>query len=149
VFACLIFPADSLLPLLSLSFSLSLSLYLSMYLRFACDEAGCVFEYRVWDVYNYRELRPWTPVVHKTDISWLNWRQGGPGNGKYRLYVRAVDPAGNKDSVFYSGANVYDWNYVSPTPWDIILGTLFGFFFLLLVGYLEYKRRQRKAAMER
>ena len=33
------------------------------------------FEYMIWDPVNYVELRPWTPVVHKTDIGWLNWRK--------------------------------------------------------------------------
>jgi hypothetical protein len=38
--------------------------------------------------------------------------------------VRAVDPAGNRDAVYVMGRNVYNWYYLSPTPWDIILGTL-------------------------
>ena len=117
--------------------------------RFSCDEAGCAYEYRIWDPYNYKELRPWTKVVRKTDVSWLNWRMGGPGNGKYSLYVRSIDPAGNKDERFYLSTNVHVWNYVSPTPWDIIFGALIGFAVLLFASYLEYKRRQRKAAMER
>ena len=44
----------------------------------------------------FEEIRPWTPVVKKTDVSWLSWRKGGPSDGMYRLYVRAVDPAGNR-----------------------------------------------------
>jgi hypothetical protein len=35
-----------------------------------------------------------------------------------------VDPAGNRDAVYVMGRNVYNWYYLSPTPWDIILGTL-------------------------
>lgn len=27
---------------------------------------------------------------------WLNWRVGGPGNGFYTMYVRGIDPAGNR-----------------------------------------------------
>jgi hypothetical protein len=38
--------------------------------------------------------------------------------------VRAVDPAGNRDALYVMGRNVYNWYYLSPTPWDIILGTL-------------------------
>jgi hypothetical protein len=55
-------------------------------------------------------------------IGWLNWRKGGPGTGWYTLYVRAVDAAGNRDLEFVAGENVYQWRYVSPTPWDIIFG---------------------------
>jgi hypothetical protein len=36
--------------------------------------------------------------------------------------VRAVDPAGNRDARFIMNQNVYNWYYLSPTPWDIILG---------------------------
>jgi hypothetical protein len=41
---------------------------------------------------------------------------------RYQLYVRAVDPAGNRDARFIMNQNVYNWYYLSPTPWDIILG---------------------------
>ena len=37
-------------------------------LRFTSNEAGIIFEYRLWDTYNYREIRPWTKVVSKTDV---------------------------------------------------------------------------------
>jgi hypothetical protein len=117
--------------------------------RFASDEPGCVFEYRIWDVLKFKEIRPWTAVLHKTSVEWLDWRVGGPGNGRYALYVRAVDPAGNRDEMYETGRNVYAWNYVSPTPWDIIFGCLTGFIFLAFLAYLEYRRRAKKAAMER
>lgn len=144
--------------------------------RFEADEAGCIFEYRVWDLYYFYELRKWTKVGKDTDVCkshtpkhvynylyiihivanmcvimlvWLNWREGGPGNGVYVLYVRAIDPAGNRDDTFQLGRNVYVWTYVSPTPWDIIFGTIAGFLFLCFLAYLEYRRRVKKAAMER
>jgi len=117
--------------------------------KFAADEAGCKFEYRIWNPYAFKEIRRWTSVVKKADVEWLDWRKGGPGNGRYMLYVRAVDPAGNRDETFQFGRNVYVWNYVSPTPWDIILGSLAAFLFLCFLGYLEYRRRVKKAAMER
>ncbi len=116
---------------------------------FAANEPGVSFEYRIWDPYNYVELRPWTPVVYKHDVGWLNWRKGGPGNGLYTLYVRSVDPAGNRDELFYNKVNAYTWYYVSPTPWDIIAQGVAGFIALVGFGYLEYRRRVRKAAMER
>ena len=40
-------------------------------------------------------------------------------------------------------------NYVSPTPWDIIAEGVCGFLGLCGIGYLEYRRRMKKAAMER
>jgi hypothetical protein len=58
--------------------------------------SGVFFEYRVYDPYNYKQIRAWSNCTHKTDIGWLDWRKKGPGNGLYRLYVRAVDPAGNR-----------------------------------------------------
>ena len=116
---------------------------------FNADEFGCIFEYRVWDPVNYIEIRPWTSVTYKTDIGWLNWRKGGPGNGRYRLYVRAIDAAGNRDERFIMGQNVHEWFYVSPTPWDIIAQGVCSFLGLCFFGYMEYRRRVKKAAMER
>ena len=110
---------------------------------------GAYFEYRIYDPVNVKELRPWTHVTHKTDVRWLDWRMGGPGNGEYQLYVRAIDPAGNRDERYTMGINVYKWYYLSPIPWDIILGAIAGFLFLCYLGYLEYRRRVKKAAMER
>ena len=76
---------------------------------FSCDEPGCIFQYRVWDPYNYKELMPWTPVVYRADVRWLDWRNNGPGNGEYILYVRAVDPAGNFDTRYREGINYHKW----------------------------------------
>lgn len=117
--------------------------------EFAANEPGVSFEYRVWDPYNYIEIRNWTQCVRKHDIGWLDWRKGGPGNGYYTIYVRSVDPAGNRDELYFDGANAYTWYYVSPTPWDIIAEGVAGFIALTGLGYLEYRRRIRKAAMER
>ncbi len=36
--------------------------------KFEADEAGCIFEYRVWNLYYFYELRKWTKVVDKTDV---------------------------------------------------------------------------------
>lgn len=116
---------------------------------FRANEAGCYFEYRLWDPINYKEIRGWTPVTFKTSVYWLNWRVGGPGNGQYTMYVRAVDPAGNRDDVFIKGINVVTWYYVSPTPWDIIFGIVGAFVGLCIIAYFEYRRRVKKAAMER
>lgn len=116
---------------------------------FSANEPGVSFEYRVWDPYNYVEIREWTTCVFKHDIGWLDWRKDGPGNGLYTLYVRSVDPAGNRDELYFDAKNAYTWYYVSPTPWDIIAQGVAAFIALTGLGYLEYRRRVRKAAMER
>lgn len=90
--------------------------------------------------------------MKKTKVDWLDWRKGGPGNGVYRLYVREIDAAGNRD-VYYRmggpGSNVYEWYYVSPTPWDIIAEVIGSVLGLVIFSYMEYRRRVKKAAMER
>ena len=53
------------------------------------------------------------------------------------------------EELFYNNINAYTWFYVSPTPWDIIAQGVAGFIALVGFGYLEYRRRVRKAAMER
>lgn len=63
--------------------------------------------------------------------------------------MRAVDPAGNRDANYQISRNVYNWYYLSPTPWDIIFGSIAGFLFVCFLAYLEYRRRVKKAAMER
>jgi hypothetical protein len=82
-------------------------------------------------------------------VDWLDWRMGGPGNGHYVLYLRAIDPAGNRDERFVLGRNMHKWRYISPTPWDIIFGCIAGFIFCAFMAYAEYRRRVKKAAMER
>ena len=116
---------------------------------FSADEDGCQFQYRVWDPYNYKVIKDWTPVVRRADVRWLDWRNNGPGNGIYILYVRAIDPAGNIDPKFEGGRNYHRWYYVSPIPWDIIAEGVGSFIGLCLFGYAEYRRRMKKAAMER
>jgi len=119
------------------------------YFSLAIDKPGSYIEYRVWDPYLYKEIRPWTAMTKKVSISWLNWRKKGPGTGRYQIYFRAVDAAGNRDERFIMSQNVYNWYYVSPTPWDIIFATIGTFVGLLILAYFEYRRRVKKAAMER
>lgn len=117
--------------------------------HFSANEPGVHYEYRVWDPINYVEVRPWNKVRSKTGVVWLNWRRNGPGSGFYQLYVRAVDPAGNSDARFSLSRNVYKWYYVSPIPWDIIGASTAAFLTVCFLAYLEYRRRVKKAAMER
>lgn len=117
--------------------------------HFSSNEPGVHYEYRVWDPINYVEVRPWNKVFKKTGVVWLNWRRNGPGSGYYQMYVRAVDPAGNTDVRFAMGRNVYKWYYISPIPWDIIGACTAAFLTVCFLAYLEYRRRVKKAAMER
>lgn len=41
---------------------------------FSSSKPGVHFEYRLWDPYNYKEIRPWNAVRSKAGIGWLNWR---------------------------------------------------------------------------
>jgi hypothetical protein len=44
---------------------------------------------------------------------------------------------------------MHHWRYISPTPWDIIFGCVAAFLFMAFLAYAEYRRRVKKAAMER
>ena len=65
------------------------------------------------------------------------------------MYVRAIDPGGNKDFVFSKSRNCYTWFYLQPLPWKAIAGAICAGIIIVLTAYLEYRRRQRKAALER
>ena len=73
----------------------------------------------------------------------------GPGPGKYRFEVKAFDPAGNYDLIFEEGRNVHTWIYEPPLPVGLIVGSILGFFAIVIGIYLEVRRRKKKAAMER
>ena len=117
---------------------------------FDSNEAGAhVFEYKI--LRDGVDVIPWT-VTTKTlgvDVSWLDDKKGGPGKGWYTLFVRAVDPSGNKDNRFSTHTNVYKWYYVPPIPWGAVSGCILAFLVLVLVGYCEYRRRKRKATLQR
>ncbi|CAM9666856.1 unnamed protein product, partial [Phaeothamnion confervicola] len=91
----------------------------------------------------------WADETGSASVSFLNRWDGGPGEGHYIAYVRAVDPAANIDYSYVEGLNMYTWHYVSPLPWGIIFGTLGGFLALVLLVYAEYRRRKKKRAMQR
>lgn len=117
--------------------------------RFSSNKPGCVFEMRVWDPLQYHEIRPWRSVANRQYVGFLQWQMGGPGNGLYRVYSRAVDAAGNKDFLYIPGTNVHTWYYISPIPWPIIGACIGSFLGAALIAWLEYRRRMKKAAMER
>jgi len=119
---------------------------------FVSNEASAhLFEYKVVDVTERSDVTPWilTTAERGADVSWLDDKKGGPGRGWYIMYVRAIDPSGNKDFQYSSETNVYLWYYVPPLPWGLITGYISSFVFLSLVLFFEYRRRKRKAALER
>ena len=70
--------------------------------------------------------------------------------GKYIFYVRSIDPAGNVDPTFDTVRyNMLRWDYVQSPPVFVITMSCFGVLLLLFLIYQEYRRRKRKAAMQR
>merc|ERR1719162_42718 len=110
--------------------------------EFSANELGVVFEYRVIRWGDNQVLCNWTSSAGWVALNWL-------GGGVHRIRVRAIDPAGNYESAFEEGRNQLTWEYVPPIPWKLILGCIAGFFAFCLAVRLEYRRRRRKAAMER
>ena len=83
------------------------------------------------------------------DVSWLDDKKGGPGEGLYTLYVRAVDPGGNRDVSFSTETNVYQWVYVPPIPWGSVAGGILTGLVMIIGGYFEYRRRRKRATLEK
>jgi len=110
-----------------------------------------VFEYKIVQVDERLDVTPWikTTSTRGCDVSWLDNKKGGPGKGMYALYVRSIDPSGNKDFRFSTDTNVHVWLYVPPIPWgEISIYTTLFILFSIAVNF-EYRRRKRKAALER
>lgn len=63
--------------------------------------------------------------------------------------MRAVDTAGNKDPVFDEGRNAHSWEYIPALPWGAIIAGIIGFLALVAGAIIEWRRRRKKAAMER
>jgi hypothetical protein len=121
---------------------------------FEHDTAGGLVEYKIWDYDEKREVIPWT-VMEKSkglDVAYLLDRQPfdylGPGSGWYLFYLRAIDPAGNV-GYQYDASNVYLWYYETPPPWPLIIGCAIAGVGFMIFCYMEYRRRKKKAAMER
>jgi len=117
---------------------------------FDSNEAGAhVFEYKL--MRGGIDIIPWTITTKNlgADVAWLDDKKGGPGKGWYILYVRAVDPSGNRDNLFSTQTNVYRWYYVPPIPWGAVSGAIIASLVLIGAGYFEYRRRKRKATLQR
>ena len=119
---------------------------------FASNEPGAfLFEYKIIDVVERRELTPWlvTTEVVGVDVSWLDNKKGGPGKGIYVLYVRAIDPSGNKEFRYSIQSNMHVWMYLPPLPWGTIFGFTILLIFIIMSLYFEYRRRAKRKALER
>ena len=90
--------------------------------KVSASEEGCHYEYRVYYLDLLTEVRGWTKSANKISVAFLNKRKGGPGSGNYIFYVRAVDPAGNRDFDFIEGQNMHIWYYRNPLNWALIMG---------------------------
>eukprot|EP00804_Cyclotella_cryptica_P001587 CCRYP_014936-RB/>CCRYP_014936-RB protein AED:0.02 eAED:0.02 QI:12561/0.87/0.77/1/0.25/0/9/0/1053 len=110
------------------------------------EDGAHVFEYKIF--HDEVDVTSWTTTTKSigADVSWL---ERGPGRGWYTLYVRAVDPAGNRDNVFSTHTNVFRWYYVPPIPWGALAGGIITSLLVIIVCYFEYRRRKRKATLER
>ena len=108
-----------------------------------------VFEYKLFR--EQEHITNWTITTSSigADVSWLDDKKGGPGKGWYTLYVRAVDPAGNRDAYFSTQTNVYRWYYIPPVPWGAVSGGILTGLVLIIGGYFEYRRRRRKTILEK
>lgn len=119
---------------------------------FDCDEDGAVqFEYKLFDPDERIDITPWLSARkgEHVDVSWLDSKKGGPGSGLYTMYLRAIDPAGNRDIEFSPSTNAYTWFYLQPLPWGMISLGICGAIMLIIGSIVEYRRRERKAALER
>jgi len=119
---------------------------------FDTNKAGSfLIEFKVFDTVERLDVTPWiaTTVTAGADLSWLDRNKGGPGNGWYTMYIRAVDSCGNRDMNYSQLTNMYNWFYMSPRPWGKIIGLTFLLICLLGYCYIEIRRRLRKKALER
>ena len=119
--------------------------------RVVVDKDGCVQECLMWDRAETMEMRRWNRFENKMFLTWLDkWTEGGPGTGKYLFYARSIDPAGNVDPTFDEDRyNMFRWDYSEEPPWMIIMYSILGFLIGCWGVYMEFRRRKRKAAMQR
>ena len=112
--------------------------------EFSCNEEVCLFEYTIYlQGSPENTIREWTRS--NGTLNYLSWLKGG----EYTLEVRALDPAGNVDTLFEAGRNIHSWKYIPKLPPGLFLGIFSVFVTIVLGVYLEIRRRRKKAALER
>lgn len=116
------------------------------YFAFEADEPGCVFEFKIIQLEDKRIVVDWKQSLGSISVEAL---LADTGSGRYTFMVRAFDPAGNFDTVLEIGRNMYTWTYYAPINWPLILGIIAAVFVLLGGVWFEWRRRRKKAAMER
>ena len=117
---------------------------------FDSNEVGVnVFEYKLMRDGVY--IIPWTTTTQilGANVAWLDDKVGGPGRDWYTLYVRGVDPSGNRDIVFSTLTNVYRWYYIPSIPWGVVSGCIVATLVLICSGFYEYRRRKRRYIMQK
>ena len=60
-----------------------------------------------------------------------------------------VDPSGTRDVSYSTSTNSYSWFYLQPLPLGKITGITMSSAILIALAVIEYRRRERKAALER
>ncbi|EQC39740.1 hypothetical protein SDRG_03167 [Saprolegnia diclina VS20] len=111
--------------------------------QFTSAKPGTIFQYHVIDLVEMLVVRNWTDCLG--EINFVSWLDGG----YHRIRLRAIDAAGNVESTFDAGRNLYDWTYVPALPWNLIIGMIALCVVLLAGLFLEWRRRRKQAAMER
>lgn len=119
---------------------------------FSASEPGCIFEWRLFTVrdlnkgYEYGtgdQVRNWSRQLPPIDVL------DDVDDGYYRIEVRAIDPAGNRDYRFLPAINMYVWEYVPPLPWLLISMMILLFIAICIFAFWYYRRWKRLKAMER
>lgn len=107
-----------------------------------------VFEYKL--LRDESDIIPWTITTKAAgaNLAWLDDKEGGPGRGRYSLYVRAVKPSGNRDDLFSTKSNVFTWYYIPPIPWRAVVGYLFFSLVILITGYYGYRRHKKRVILQ-
>ena len=121
------------------------------------NKQGVIFEWLLYNRDEFLIVQHWTRTTRKIDLAWMAERKfpyitdsfKGPGPGRYVLYVRGIDPAGNVDYTFKEKRNMYSWTFSVEPDWQAFV--VLGITILTIIGaaYFEYRRRKKKRAMER
>jgi len=111
--------------------------------RFRSTKKGSIFEYYMLNALEMLTVRNWTKSMDV--LNYLSWLDGG----EHQLRVRSIDPAGNIDEFYIDEQNMYTWIYIPALPWGLIIGLIVAFVIISIGVVLEWRKRRKRAAMER